>query len=75
MLGVTVASAVGAGDALAGGLLVGGVEGLGVEEALGLGVAVAAQVVGVYDAAPALDVERARREGRALAGRAVWWVV
>ena len=71
---VAVVSAVGAGDALAGGLLVGGVEGKGLAEALGLGAAAAAQVVTVNEAAPSLDVGRARREGQALAGRAVWSV-
>ena len=85
--GVTVTSAVGAGDALAGGLLAAaaaavaaaaaGAPGslVSVPAAVGLGAAAAAQVVACREAAPALDGGRAWREGAALAGRAVWWAV
>lgn len=73
--GVVAVSTVGAGDALAGGLLAAAAAGAGVEAALGLGASAAAQVVAAAEAAPPLDVRRAGREGTQLARRAVWWTV
>ena len=74
--GVAVISAVGAGDALAGGVLAASVNSpVSVPAAVGLGAAAAAQVVACREAAPPLDAGRARVQGTGLAGRAVWWDV